>query len=102
MEEKGGDNSIRINVRKFFPNYQTKIFFTLFIISLVLSCISVLKINIGISILNQFLSIFSATLLLALTIALAMSTICAYFGKFKWMFIPLILWLLFATFTIRT
>jgi len=102
MEEKGGDNSIRINVRKFFPNYQTKIFFTLFIISLVLSCISVLKINIGISILNQFLSIFSATLLLALTISLSMSTICAYFGKFKWMFIPLILWLLFATFTIRT
>lgn len=102
MEEKSKGDLIRINIGRFFPNYQTKVFFILFIISLLISLISIFGINIKIGIISQFLSSFSATLLLTLTAALAMSTVCAYFGKFKLMFIPIIVWLLFTTSVVRT
>ncbi|MEK6828747.1 MAG: hypothetical protein AABY15_01380, partial [Nanoarchaeota archaeon] len=96
------EDEIKVNIGKIFPNSQTKVFFTLFFISLLLSIFSALKINFGIATIDQFLSVFPAISLWTLTLALAISTACAYFKKFKFMFLPIILWLLFTTAIIRT
>ncbi len=94
-------DTIKINIGKFFPNHQTKVFSVLLFISLLFSILSTLKISVGIASISQFLSIFPTILLWALTLSLTISTICAYFGKFRWMFMPIIIWLLFTTAFVR-
>ena len=99
MDEEG---MIKVNIGKVFPNTPTLTFFILFCLSLLLSVFSVSKISFGIAAFGQFLSIFPTILLWTLTLALAISATCAYFKKFRWMFLPIIIWLLFTTAIIRT
>ncbi len=99
MSEK---DSIKINFGKLFPNKPTLIFSILFFISLFINLLSVLKISFGIPIMGQFLSIFPSLLLWTLSLALAISAILAYFKKFKFMFLPIIIWLLLTSVIVRT
>ena len=102
MDEERKKDVITLNIGKFFPNYQTKVFSILFLFSLLISILSTFGISFGIASFSQFLSLFPAMLLWTLTLSLAISAACAYFGKFKWMFLPVIIWLLFITVAVRT
>ncbi len=102
MNIENKDSTIKLDIGKFFPNLQTKISFTIFFISLLISILSYFKISFGVDSFGQFLSVFPGLLLWTLTLSLAISTACAYFGKFKWMFLSLIIWILLATFIVRT
>jgi asparagine N-glycosylation enzyme membrane subunit Stt3 len=96
------EDNVKINLGRIFPNRETALFAALLLASLLLSIFSASGINLGITALAQFISIFPGILLWTLTIALAISAACAYFGKFKWIFLPLIIWLILATVVVRT
>ena len=96
------NNDLALNFGKIFPNKAVIVFFALFCISLLFSIFGFFNINFVIVAISQFLSVFSGILLWTLTLSLAISTACAYFKKFKWMFLPIIVWLLFTTAVIRT
>jgi asparagine N-glycosylation enzyme membrane subunit Stt3 len=103
------DDSIKINtgalksnIKKVINNKFTFLFSLLFVLTSLLLISKNYGIGSGISFIANLSAAFSTGLLLYLLIALALSYVLAYYGKFKWMFLPIVIWLLITTAIVRT
>jgi asparagine N-glycosylation enzyme membrane subunit Stt3 len=90
------------NLKKIFNNKYTIIFSSLALFVFILSIFSALSDKTGIPQLQSVFYSFSWWNLALLGVMLTGSATFAYFKKFKLMFIPIIIWFLFATIIIRT
>lgn len=92
----------KVNLKKIFNNNYTIIFSILFVLSALLVLLRGPLSSTSVSFFAKIYSAFSTEILIILALAFALSAICAYFNKFKWMFIPILIWILITTVAIRT
>src|SRR3972149_6453158 len=106
MEEQGtikiNTGEIRGNIRKVINNNYTFLFSLLFIAIIVLLIIKSYGIGSGITFLARLFSAFSINILLLLAGTLVLSAVLAHYGKFRFMFLPIVIWLIITTAVIRT
>lgn len=86
----------------FFKNSFTSVFTLLAFFSLVFFAAKTFNFSLGLEFLKQITNLFSPALWFVLFISLAVSSILAYYKKYKLMFIPILIWLLFTTAIVRT
>ena len=107
MEDDEG--TIKINAQSlekmkkyFLKNNFVLMFSLLAFFSLFFGIFNILGISLKVGFLVQITNLFTPFLWIFLTISLVISGILAYFEKYKLMFLPIIIWLLFTTAVIRT
>lgn len=83
-------------------NPAASVFIILAFISLLLSLVSIINIGLGNNFVGKFTVIFPSWILIFLTLMLFLSYVTARLKKYKLMFLPLILWLLIITVSVRT
>ncbi len=83
-------------------NSFTLVFTLLAFFSLIFWAAKTFDFSLGLGFLKQITSLFSPLLWFLLFISLAVSSVSAYYGKYKFMFIPVLMWLLFTTAVVRT
>src|SRR3990172_300947 len=99
------DDTIKINtgeIKKVINNKYTFLFSLLLGINILLLIFKAYNLGSGFAFLAKLFAAFSAQLLIFLAISLLISATLAHYGKFKWMFLPLVIWLLIATAIVRT
>ncbi|MBU2612324.1 MAG: hypothetical protein KKB62_01225, partial [Nanoarchaeota archaeon] len=114
-EEKANDEEIskkednlNINLNfDFFKKYFLKnsfvlLFSILTLFSLLFWLSSSLGFSLGISFLVKFAGLFPSGLWLFLALASVISGVLAYYEKYSWMFLPIMIWLLMTTAIVRT
>ncbi len=77
-------------------------FSSISIISLLIALLNFSGVQTGIALFSTIISLFAGYIWLFLAISFALSSVLAYYEKYNWMFIPLLVWLLFTTAAIRT
>lgn len=77
-------------------------FFILAILSLILSTFNYFQFSPYFNTLNSLINLFPYWIFIFLGLMFIVSGILAYNKKYSWMFVPILIWLLFMTFTIRT
>ncbi|MDP3992248.1 MAG: STT3 domain-containing protein, partial [Nanoarchaeota archaeon] len=109
MEELSEQGTIKINtgeikgnIKKIINNKYTFLFSLLFVTILLLLILKTYGIGSGTAFLARLFAAFSTQILLLLLLALALSAILAHYRKFKWMFLPIIIWLIITTAIVRT
>ena len=99
------DDTIKINtgeIKKVINNKYTFLFSLLLGINILLLIFKAYNLGSGFAFLAKLFAAFSAQLLIFLAISLLISATLAHYGKFKWMFLPLVIWLLITTAIVRT
>jgi len=109
MEELNKQGTIKINtgeikgnIKKFINNKYTFLFSLLFILAILLLILKGAGIGSGIAFLTKLFAAFSTQILLLLLGALLISATLAHYRKFRWMFLPIIIWLVLTTAIVRT
>jgi len=100
-----GEDTIKINtagIKKIFNNNYTWLFSILFVAVFLIFVFKSANILQGIGFIARLSAAFSAELLLLAAVTLLMSATLAHYGKFRWMFLPIIVWLLITTAVVRT
>jgi asparagine N-glycosylation enzyme membrane subunit Stt3 len=99
-------SSDEINLSKFVnaikKNNYVLVFSILSLLVLIVSILSLAKVNLGIDVVNKLVNLFPAWIFLFLFAMLILSTVCAYFEKYAIMFLPLLVWIMFTTAYVRT
>ncbi|MCK9597384.1 hypothetical protein M0R19_09440, partial [Candidatus Pacearchaeota archaeon] len=89
-------------IKKYFlKNNYNFVFSILAFITLIFFILSVSGINLKIGILTQTIELFSSTLWFLLLLSLIISAVLSYFEKYKWIFLPVLIWLLIFTVQFR-
>ncbi len=88
--------------RYFLKNNYNLVFSVMAFIALLFFIFSVSKLNLKIGILNQTMGLFSPGIWFLLLLSLIISSALAYFEKYKWIAIPVLIWLLIFTAQFRT
>jgi dolichyl-diphosphooligosaccharide--protein glycosyltransferase len=85
-------------IKKYFlKNNYTLVFSILAFIVLLFFILSASKLSIKIGILTQTIGLFSSTLWFLLLLSLIVSAVLSYFEKYKWIALPVLIWLLIFT-----
>ena len=93
---------IKGNIKKVINNQYVFLFSVLFLAVLLLLVSKIYGFGSGISVIASLSSAFTTNLLIYLLLALAISAVLAHYRKFKWMFLPVVIWLLVTTAILRT
>jgi len=81
-------------IKKYFlKNNYNFVFSILAFIALIFFILSVSGINLKIEILTQTIELFSSTLWFLLLLSLIISAVLSYFEKYKWIVLPVLIWL---------
>ncbi|MCR4327270.1 MAG: hypothetical protein NUV46_01670 [Nanoarchaeota archaeon] len=99
------DDSLELNfdwVKSFLKNGFVLFFSVLTLFSLLFWLSSSLTFSLQINFLVQVVNLFPSFFWLLLAIASIVSGVLAYYEKYSWMFLPIIIWLLFTTAVVRT
>ena len=99
------EDTIKINtasIKKVFNNKYTILFFVLFLAVILIFVFKSANILQNVGFISRFSAAFSTGLLLLAAAAFLLSAALAHYGKFKWMFIPILIWLLLTTTIVRT
>ncbi len=90
-------------IKKYFlKNNYNFVFSILAFIALIFFILSVSGINLKIEILTQTIELFSSTLWFLLLLSLIISAVLSYFEKYKWIVLPVLIWLLIFTVQFRS
>lgn len=93
---------IKGNVKKILNNRYTTLFSILFFSIILLLILKTLNIGSGITFLARLFAAFSTSILLLLAGAFILSAVLAHYRKFRFMFLPIIIWLIITTAVVRT
>ncbi len=96
------DPLVRDLKKIFRKNNYVSLFSVISLIFLIILLINVFQINIGNNSWNNTIHLFPSWIFLLLVVMTAISGVLAYFEKYKLMWIPILLWILFITIFIRT
>jgi dolichyl-diphosphooligosaccharide--protein glycosyltransferase len=89
-------------IKKYFlKNNYTLVFSILAFITLIFFILNVSNLNFKIGILTQTIELFSSTLWFLLLLSLIISSVLSYFEKYKWIALPVLIWLLIFTVQFR-
>jgi asparagine N-glycosylation enzyme membrane subunit Stt3 len=94
--------SLRYLKKYFLKNNFVLVFSLLALFSLILGFSGAFGFSLGIGFLIQLTNLFSSTMWIFLALMLILSSFLAYHEKWKLMFLPIMLWLLFTTAMVRT
>lgn len=90
-------------IKKYFlKNNYNLAFSILALIVLIFLILNATKVDVKISILNQIIGVFSLSTWILLLLSLIVSSALAYFGKYKWIVLPVFIWLLIFSVQFRT
>lgn len=101
-EEISHEISRNISWNTFKENKALLIFSIIFLVSLIFTISAITGAGNNFSYINKITSNLSISVLLILSISLLLSSVLAYFKKYKLMFLPIIIWLLIVCVAIRT